>query len=546
MSNYKLPKLIKPEPLKEKQIYLLASGNMREARNRDTWSDQNALEQTLVKVFAEEGYDLIRAFPFHPVLGHGHITGQRHGMDIFKQIHPEAPLVIAISAWQCSSHILPGLRDHKGPILTISNWSGKWPGLVGLLNLNGSLTKMGTPYSTLWSKDFDDSFFISQLRNWLYSGIINNDESHVKNWCPDSTSEEIHLGEALAKELLQNKAIMGVFDEGCLGMYNAIIEDELLNRIGIYKERLSQATLAAAMFEVTTKEAEEVRNWLEAKGFKFIVGSNPEEDLTDHQIQEQCKMYIAAMRMAAQYHCDAIGIQYQDGLKDLAPASDLAEGLLNNPNRPPVYDTHKGKELFAKDALPHFNEADEGAGIDMIINHRIWNAMKMDPSTTLHDVRWGEHYTGQNIDDFVWVFMISGAIPASHIDGGYAKAVSERQPPGAFPSGGGSLKGVGKPGEIVWSRVYIDKKDLHVDLGLATAVSLPEVEVNRRWQLTTPSWPILNAVLHGISRDQFMGRHKSNHITVTYAPTAAQANQALTVKAAMMHALGFKVHLCGV
>jgi hypothetical protein len=42
-------------------------------------------------------------------------------------------------------------------------------------------------------------------------------------------------------------AILGVFDEGCMGMYNAIIDDELLNPCGIYKERFSQSALVAEM-----------------------------------------------------------------------------------------------------------------------------------------------------------------------------------------------------------------------------------------------------------------------------------------------------------
>ena len=48
-------------------------------------------------------------------------------------------------------------------------------------------------------------------------------------------------------------------------------------------------------------------------------------------------MYIAAVRIAHEFGCDAIGIQYQQGLKDMAPASDLAEGMLNNADRPPVF-----------------------------------------------------------------------------------------------------------------------------------------------------------------------------------------------------------------
>ena len=62
---------------------------------------------------------------------------------------------------------------------------------------------------------------------------------------------------------------------------------------------------------------------------------------------------------------------------------------------------------------------------------------------------------------------------------------------------------------------------------------------------TTPQWPIMHAVLSGISRDQFMARHKSNHIQVVYAPDVKSAHSALSAKAAMMDELGIKVNLCG-
>ncbi len=52
---------------------------------------------------------------------------------------------------------------HQGPILTVANWSGQWPGLVGLLNLNGSLVKAGKPFSSIWSKDFTDAYFQNAL-----------------------------------------------------------------------------------------------------------------------------------------------------------------------------------------------------------------------------------------------------------------------------------------------------------------------------------------------------------------------------------------------
>jgi hypothetical protein len=114
-----------------------------------------------------------------------------------------------------------------------------------------------------------------------------------------------------------------------------------------------------------------------------------------------------------------------------------------------------------------------------------------------------------------------------------------------FPLGGGSLKGVSKPGHVVWSRVFVMDGAVHADLGRATAVELPEVETKRRWDATTPEWPIMHAILHGITRDQMMARHKANHINVAYAPTPEDADKALAAKAAMMIEMGIEVHFCG-
>ena len=73
---------------------------------------------------------------------------------------------------------------------------------------------------------------------------------------------------------------------------------------------------------------------------------------------------------------------------------------------------------------------------------------------------------------------------------------------------------------------------------------LPE-ESSRRWEATTREWPLMHALLYGVSRDKLMARHKSNHITVSYAPDAKTANEIAFAKASMARALGFKVYLCG-
>jgi hypothetical protein len=447
---------------------------------------------------------------------------------------------VAEGVWQYSHHVLPGLRTHQGPILVVANWDGQFPGLVGLLGLSASLTKAGTRHSTLWSTDFTDEWATRELRRWVETGTVDHDLSHVHALGALPDNDEARLGRALAEQLRTDKAIIGVFDEGCMGMYNAIFDDELLNPLGIFKERLSQSALVAEMERVDDSEAKAARAWLDAAGLTFHTGTDEATELTDAQVHSQLKMYIAALRIADDFGLDAVGIQYQQGLKDTVPASDLAEGLLNNVERPPVLSRDGARELYASAPLPHFNEVDEGVAVDALVTNRIWTAMHLDPATTLHDIRWGEDYDGQ----FVWVMEISGSVPASH-HGGYDKSWSMRQPPMYFPLGGGTLSGVSKPGEVVWSRVFIMDGRLHVDLGRATSVALPEEETRRRLDATTPEWPIMHAVLHGVSRDQFMARHKANHLCVAYAPDAATADAALVAKAALFDRLGVVVHLIG-
>ncbi len=539
--------MTKPAKPAADEVLLITSGDLRLAANQACWPAQRDMEEKLTAAFGQQGIKLVRAHAYDETVKHGFISSQRMGMDVFMNIHPEARVVFATAAWQYSHHVLPGLRSHHGPILTVANWSGQWPGLVGLLNLNGSMIKAGTKFSSIWSKDFTDDYFLSALQEWLRDGRISHDLSHVR---PLEVSrlpaDSAKLGASLADELRHRKAIIGIFDEGCMGMYNAIIDDELLNPAGIYKERLSQSALVAKMRTVSQAEAKAVYEWLVAKGMKFDFGQDGATELTLDQVIEQCKMYIAAVRIAKEFGCDAIGIQYQQGLKDMTPASDLAEGMLNNADRPPVFAEGTGEELYAGGPLVHFNEVDECAGVDALITNRCWQALGLDPTTTLHDVRWGEHYKGQGIDAFVWLLQISGAAPANHFVGGYAGAKSERQPAMYFPLGGGSLKGIGKPGEIVWSRVFVEGGALHADLGRGTVVSLPPAETERRWRETTPPWPIVHAVLYGVSQNQMMARHRANHVNVAYAPSVQSADKALATKAAMLACTGIIVHLCGI
>ena len=533
-----------------RRAVLVANGDLREEANRVCWPAQKAMEADLVRAFARAGWTLDRGHAASRSRGHGFIASAREGRDVFATIDPAVPLVVAEAVWQYSSHLLPGLSAHAGPILTVANWSGQWPGLVGMLNLNGTLTKAGVPYATLWADDFASPAFDRHLAAWLDHRAVHHDTSHVvpieRVRIPRSA---VQTGETLAADLRRRPPLMGVFDEGCMGMENAIVPDRLLHAVGVFKERLSQSALYHETRQVSDAEARGVFRWLERAGMTFHFGRDEATDLTRAQVLEQCRMYVAVLRLADRFGCDLVGIQYQQGLKDLLPASDLVEGMLNDAKRPPVTAAGGSRVLFRGRPLVHFNEVDECAGLDGLLTQRVHEALGEPVENTLHDLRWGDWDRSGSTDQWVWVFEISGGAPPAHFIGGWKGAHGHRQPPMYFRLGGSTLAGVSRPGEIVWSRIWVDGtgdgERLRMDIGRAEVVPLPDEETRRRLQATTWQWPIMHAVTYGVSRDQMMARHKANHLQVAYARDAAGADRAALVKASMARALGIDVSFCG-
>lgn len=215
MSVYAFPAISEPVPVQPNEVVLIASGDLRESANQVSWSAQSKMEAGVIAALEAERVKVRRGHPFDAERGHGFISSQRMGTDVFTGIHPDAPLVVAEAVWQYSRNVLADLKGHRGAILTVANWSGEWPGLVGMLNLNASLHKSGVNFSTMWSKDFTDEFFRKGVRQWLKEKQITHDSSHTRDLdLAALPSVERDLGTALARGLKFRRAILGVFDEG--------------------------------------------------------------------------------------------------------------------------------------------------------------------------------------------------------------------------------------------------------------------------------------------------------------------------------------------
>ena len=202
MSTYALPTPLSRPEAKPKTLYTVASGDLRPSANVKCWPTQRRLEEDFAAAAQSFGWSIERAHPFDEQKGHGFIDSQRAGIEVFKNIPADAPVVVVDAVWQYSHHVLPGLRTHRGPILVVANWAGDFPGLVGLLGLTGSMTKAQVDYSALWSADFTDAWARAKLGEWLETGTIEHDQSHVRDLpALDPESPEVELGTALARQV---------------------------------------------------------------------------------------------------------------------------------------------------------------------------------------------------------------------------------------------------------------------------------------------------------------------------------------------------------
>jgi len=154
---------------------------------------------------------------------------------------------------------------HRGPVLTVANFDGTWPGLVGLLNLNASMTRW-KEYSTIWSTDFTDEWFRDGIKQWTETGKIVHDASHVRPLLPcliRAPSSSLALP---SQQAPHRQGHLGRIRRGVHGHVHAIIDDDCSMASGSTRRGFPQSALYAEMATVGEEETTAVRRWLSDRG----------------------------------------------------------------------------------------------------------------------------------------------------------------------------------------------------------------------------------------------------------------------------------------
>jgi len=438
------------------------------------------------------------------------------------------PLIGVCVHWFYGPHTVDGVTGKDSPLLLASNFSGEWPGLVGLLNTAACLESVNRPCSRVWTQAPDwtqDNAFMARLEAWCESGTIQYPENEISDTAPVSPHAQA-LADAVANDIRKRRVLALMLGDTSMGMINGYFGPRLLHVIGFTEHKVDQAWLLDPGRQIDPKRVDDAYAFVRNKGVTFHYGKLGAEDFDENATKEQLHDYFVVLDMIEEFKADCLGWQYQLGLIPLRPPSDFAEGLFNSTCRP----ESNG------DTIATATEADQGNLVPQEMMKRLLKAKGLHPSVAFHDVRWGGEHEGR----FVWVLLNSGSAGAyafNHDPDTLEGVHSYRQPAQYFPNPGGTFAGESLPGDITWARAFIRDGALWMDIGRGEVVKLPPEKRDTWWEGTTREWPFMAAYL-GVTQQTVMAHYMSNHIAVSYGDIFEEM-------VALSRTLGFKIRTFG-
>ncbi len=501
-----------------KKVALFWPGDARELPNERAIPSIEEATQQLERALRKLGREPYRV--------PGFLSAPHHAIDKLGPV--QDPMVGVCVHWFYGQHTTEGVVGKDNPLLLASNFSGEWPGLVGLLNTGACLEMVGRSFSRAWTSAPDwtaDAAFMERLDEWCCTGRIQYPEDQVAYHAPVSVRAAA-IAQEVAQAIRSRRILMMMLGDTSMGMINGYFGPRLLAPHGFSEHKVDQTFIIERGCGIEPGRIEAALAYLLDKGLTFHWREGDNDDFDENATKEQLRDYLTVLDLLREYHCDCLGWQYQLGLIGLRPPSDLSEGLLNSICRP----ESNG------DTVACATEADQGNLVPMELMKRLLKRKGLDPSVMFHDVRWGAEHDGR----FLWVLLNSGSCGAyafNHDPNTLRGAHSYRQPKMYFPVPGGTLAGESLPGVMTWARTYLKDGALWMDVGRGEVVKLPEVVRDQWWNGTTREWPFMAADL-GVTQQTLMAHYLSNHVAVAYGDIFEEM-------VALSQELGFKVRVLG-
>jgi L-fucose isomerase-like protein len=461
-----------------------------------------------------------------PYLIEGFLSKPHESIEKLGPVHD--PMIGVCVHWFYGPHTCDGVVGKDNPLLLASNFSGRWPGLVGLLNTGACLEMLDRPFARAWTDAPDwtkDALFMERLDAWCSGGSIAYAEDEIAYHAP-VTPAASKLARSVADEIRKRKVLILMLGDTSMGMINGYFGPRFLHPHGFTEHKVDQAWIIDRGRRIEQKRIDDAFAFVKSKGVTFHWKERGADDFDENATKEQLRDYLVALDLLHEFKADCLGWQYQLGLIPLRAPSDFAEGLFNSTCRP----ESNG------DTIATATEADQGNVVPMEMMKRLLKAKGLHQAVMFHDVRWGAEHEGR----FLWVLLNSGSCGAyafNHDPDTLKGVHSYRQPSLYFPTPGGTFAGESLPGAMTWARAYIKNDELWMDIGRGEVVKLPPDVRDSWWEGTTREWPFMAADM-GISRDTLMAHYLSNHVAVAYGDVFGEM-------VALSQELGFRVRVLG-
>src|SRR6478609_11029377 len=218
-----------------------------------------------------------------PYLVEGYLSKPHHAIEKLGPISD--PMVGVCVHWFYGPHTTDGVFGKENPLLLASNFSGRWPGLVGLLNTGACLESIGRPFSRAWTDAPDmsaDDEFMARLDEWCTTGRIAYPEDEIVHHASISKEASARAKKVAAKIKARPPLVMMLGDTS-MGMINGYFGPRLLNQHHFTEHKIDQAWIIDRGKRIEEKRIDAALFFVKEKGVTFHYGGDFDEKATREQ-----------------------------------------------------------------------------------------------------------------------------------------------------------------------------------------------------------------------------------------------------------------------
>ena len=250
------------------------------------------------------------------------------------------PMVGVCVHWFYGPHTTDGVVGKDNPLLLASNFSGRWPGLVGLLNTGACLEIARAPVLAR----VDDAARLDEGRDVHGAPRrVVRDRAHRlprrRDRLPRAAVSQAaaKLAREVADEIQRRRVLILMLGDTSMGMINGYFGPRLLNKHGFTEHKIDQAWIIDRGRAHRREAHRPTRS-------RFVKEQGASPSTTERQRRRRLRRDArrasssattsSVLDLVHEFKADCIGWQYQLGLIPLRPRRDFAEGLLNSTCRP--------------------------------------------------------------------------------------------------------------------------------------------------------------------------------------------------------------------